>query len=45
MKSDIYGPKYNSVIGALRGIFKAEGFTGLYRGLWANLRACSICAS
>jgi hypothetical protein len=42
MKSDIYGPKYNSALGAVRGIFRAEGLTGLYRGLYANLRECLI---
>ncbi|KAG5735491.1 hypothetical protein E4T56_gene11140 [Termitomyces sp. T112] len=29
--------KYNGALDALRSIFKAEGFAGLYRGLWPNL--------
>jgi hypothetical protein len=37
MRSDAYGPKYGSALGALTGIFRAEGVPGLYRGLWANL--------
>jgi solute carrier family 25 phosphate transporter 23/24/25/41 len=40
MKSDVYGPKYGSALGAVRGIVRTEGVRGLYRGLWANLRAC-----
>ena len=30
--------KYNGAIDALRGVLKAEGVSGLYRGLWPNLR-------
>lgn len=37
MKSEIYGPKYTSGVGAVIGIFKAEGLRGLYRGISANL--------
>jgi solute carrier family 25 phosphate transporter 23/24/25/41 len=44
MKSDVYGPKYGSALGAVRGIVRTEGVRGLYRGLWANLRASPCCA-
>jgi len=31
------GPQYNGALQALVGIVKNEGFSGLYRGIWANL--------
>jgi solute carrier family 25 phosphate transporter 23/24/25/41 len=34
--------KYSGAIDALRGIVRAEGVPGLYRGLWPNLRACAL---
>ncbi|KAG5352861.1 hypothetical protein C0989_012493 [Termitomyces sp. Mn162] len=36
--------KYNGALDALRSIFKAEGFAGLYRGLWPNLRKRRTCS-
>jgi len=37
MKSSGLGIKYTGAIDALRGIIRAEGVQGLYRGLWPNL--------
>lgn len=30
--------KYSGAIDALRSILRVEGISGLYRGLWPNLR-------
>lgn len=30
--------KYNGALDALSSIIRTEGFSGLYRGLWPNLR-------
>lgn len=38
MKSGALGIKYTGALDALRGIIRTEGFRGLYRGLWPNLR-------
>lgn len=35
------GIQYNGALDALRVIVRTEGFKGLYRGLWPNLRECS----
>lgn len=36
------GYKYNGALEALQEIIKNEGFVGLYRGLWPNLRECAF---
>jgi solute carrier family 25 (mitochondrial phosphate transporter), member 23/24/25/41 len=43
MKAGVLGTKYNGAIDALRSIVRTEGFQGLYRGLWPNLRMSFIC--
>lgn len=37
MKAGMYGPRYNNAYEAVKGIVAAEGWKGLYRGLWPNL--------
>ena len=39
------GVKYTGAFDALRGILRTEGWRGLYRGLWPNLRECSFISS
>lgn len=34
------GYHYNGAFDALGSIIRTEGFRGLYRGLWPNLREC-----
>lgn len=36
------GYQYNGALDALRVIVRTEGFKGLYRGLWPNLREFCI---
>jgi solute carrier family 25 (mitochondrial phosphate transporter), member 23/24/25/41 len=38
MKAGVLDTKYRGAIDALRTIVRTEGFRGLYRGLWPNLR-------
>jgi solute carrier family 25 phosphate transporter 23/24/25/41 len=38
MKTGVLGEKYSGAIDALTTIVRTEGFHGLYRGLWPNLR-------
>jgi hypothetical protein len=38
MKSGVLEQKYSGALDALTNIFRTEGFRGLYRGLWPNLR-------
>ena len=35
---DALGYKYNGALDALQSIVRTEGISGLYRGLWPNLR-------
>lgn len=42
MASGVLGRKYNGALEALGAIVRQEGITGLYRGLWPNLRASLI---
>lgn len=37
------GPKYDGALDALRSVLRTEGVTGLYRGLWPNLRKLWVC--
>lgn len=37
------GPKYDGALDALRSVLRTEGVTGLYRGLWPNLRKFWVC--
>lgn len=36
------GYKYSGALDALRAIIQTEGFQGLYRGIWPNLRESVI---
>lgn len=40
MPSGGMGYRYSGAIDALRAIVHTEGFRGLYRGIWPNLREC-----
>lgn len=36
------GVKYNGALDALQHVVRTEGISGLYRGLWPNLRECLL---